>query len=433
MHRSGAAFGRLLLTSIVVVGCLTGGALAQGGRGDGPGFRGGMGGQGGQDMFAPGVDSRDLERFDAILVLTKDQRETVRALFEGYNEEYRAAAASARETVEGAREEARESGDRTALQGMRGMFQEFRTKREEMERNFFTDVQAVLTPEQQQRWPIVERVRRRERTVQRGLMSGERVDLIRIVESQDLPADTQAAVKPVLDQYEVELDRALIERNKVYDEGISRMGELFGGGDPDAARARAQEMMNDARRASTRVREVNRTYARQVQTLLPEAAQWQFEREIKRASFPRIYRESTSSRELTAAKGFADLDETQKQGIISLNDSYQREVSSLNDQLAKATEEVEETITADRVFRQRRDEIDDGPAGDLWRKRRDLDRTTAESLRKLLRPEQVERLPRPEREGPDDRGGGRRRGPEDGGGEAPRRRGEGGGGGGGGR
>lgn len=408
-------------TSVAVVGAavlaLGTPALGQGrpggggeGRGQGQrGFGGGgmFGGGMGQDMFTPAVDSRELERYKSILILDKDQNDIVRSLFEGYNEEFRAAAAEVRGKMEAAREEARASGDRGGLGNMRGMMQEFRTRRDAMEKSFFTDVQAILTPEQQTGWPKVERVRRRERTVPRGLMSGERVDVIALVEKQKFAPDVAGAIAPTLEQYELDLDKALIERNKAYEDGFGRIGELFQNGDQEAARAEMQKIMETARAASTRVRDLNRRSARQVQAALPEPAQWGFEKAVREASFPQVYRETRAARALAAAKGFGDLDDTQRQGIAALTESFTRDIGGLNDQLAQATEQVEETITADRIFRARRDEQDEGPAGELWRKRRDLDRTTIENLRKLLSPEQVERLPRPddnENQGPGRRG-----------------------------
>jgi hypothetical protein len=406
-----------VLVATCVVASSAGSAHAQGGRGGGGGGeafrRMGAAGGFGQDMFTPGVDSRELERYQTILSLSREQQDTVRALFEGYNEEFRASATAvrekmtaARERMEAAREDGRQPGDRSGFQEMRGMFQEFRKQRDDMERAFLSDVQSVLTPEQQAQWPVVERVRRRERTVQRGLMSGERVDLIRLVDSQGLPPEVRGELSPVLSEYETELDRALIERNKAYDEGLTRMGDLFGAGDPETARAEAQRVMDAARQASTRVRDVNRKYARQVEQVLPEAARGRFEREFRQASSPAVYRETRTSRELTAAKGFGDLDEGQRQSLAALGESYQRDAGALNDQIARATEEAEESITVDRFFRARRDEIDDGPLGEFWRKRRDLDRITRESLRKLLSPEQIERLPRSERDEDDNTGDG---------------------------
>ncbi len=409
-----ARFTWTVLVAACVATASAGSAHAQGRGGGGEAFRRmGAAGGFGQDMFTPGVDSRELERYQTILSLSREQHETVRVLFEGYNEEFRASAATvrekmtaARERMDAAREEARQPGDRSGFQEMRGMFQEFRKQRDDMERAFLSDVQSVLTPEQQARWPVVERVRRRERTVQRGLMSGERVDLIKLVDAQELAQETKAGLAPVLSGYETELDRALIERNKAYDDGLTRMGELFGAGDPETARAEAQKVMDAARQASTRVRDVNRRYARQVQQMLPEAAQGRFEREFRQASSPAVYRETRASRDLTAAKGFGDLDESQRQSLTALGESYQRDAGALNEQIARTTEQAEESITVDRFFRARRDEIDDGPLGELWRKRRDLDRTTRESLSKLLRPEQIERLPRSERDEDDNAGDG---------------------------
>ena len=404
-------------------------ALAQG-RGGGGGFGGGrMGGMfGGGDMFAPSIDSRELDRYEQILGLSRDQRDLVRDLFDGYQQEFRAAATGIREKMEAAREQARaqrEAGGERAGGGqggaafseIRDTMTQFRTQRDKMEQGFFADVQAVLTPEQTALWPKVERTRRRERTMQRGLMSGERMDVMRLVDEASVTGETRATIAPLLEQYEMDLDRALVERNKVYDDGLGEAMANFRGPEdaqnPEAL-ARAQRLMTAARDASVRVRDTNRRYARQVMEALPAEQRPAFERAIKQASFPGVYRATRTSRELTAAAGFADVDATQRQAITELTTSYNRQLEVLNDQLATATEQNEMSMTVERLVRRfgrgGGGGGDDDPAADLREKRRELDRTTTDGLRKLLTTEQVERLPQAE----EDEAPGRRGAPGDG-------------------
>jgi hypothetical protein len=174
--------------------------------------------------------------------------------------------------------------------------------------------------------------------------------------------------------------------------------------------ARAQRMLTTARDASVRVRDTNRRYARQVMEALPEDQRPAFERSIKQASFPGIYRATRSSRELTAAAGFADADAPQRQAIAELTASYNRQLETLNDELATATEQNEMSMTVERMVRRfgrggGGGGGDEDPTADVREKRRELDRSTSESLRKLLTAEQIDRLPQPdEDESPGRRG-----------------------------
>jgi hypothetical protein len=216
----------------------------------------------------------------------------------------------------------------------------------------------------------------------------------------------------VLERYEEELDRELINRERVQESLMGRMGEMRMGGDMGAM----QRMMEEGREASVRVRDVNRRYARQVQEALPENKQFEFARAVKTASFPDIYRETHAERSIAAAAGFADLDATQREGLESIRTNYTREVSVLNDRLAAAQEELEMNFNIQRMMQGGRDL---GPVGELRRQKRELDQNTVENLQKLLRPEQVSRLPQRE-ENRDWRGGGG--GGRDGGGDRGQRR-----------
>ncbi len=221
MVRRFSGVRRVAVAAMVAVAGLAAVAPAQ----DGGGGRGG-GGFGGQ-MMGAGVNSRDLERYQDMLNLTKDQRETVKALFEGYQEQSRNSGQEMRDKMQEMRDQMRDGGDADARRGMGQMMTEFRQKRQKMDDSFFSDVQAVLNEQQKTIWPKVERTRRREQNINRGLMSGERADVIKIVEEEKLPAEVKAKVQPVLDQYEVELDRELTARTKITDENMAKVMDII--------------------------------------------------------------------------------------------------------------------------------------------------------------------------------------------------------------
>ncbi len=398
----------------VLVG--SGAALAQGGGGGGRGGDGGrgfMGGMGGGDAFSPSVDSREMGRYGDILGLTADQRNLVRELFDGYQQEFRARAQEARDKLDAMREQMREERNPEAFGEIRRLTEDFRKARTQMEQTFFSDVQLVLTPEQAALWPKVERTRRREQSMAgRGAggfgqvsLSGERVDLIRLIAEEKLAPEVLAAVDPTLQTYEEELDKALIERNRLTEESATQIGELMAGGGMEQAGDKLQAIVQRVRDAAIRVRDLNRRYARQIEDLLPEAERGRFAAAVQQASFPQIYRTSNSSRQISAALGFSDLTEEQKTGIAALNESYTRDIAALNDKMAQAQEQSELSFDVRQMMRGRRggpgggqDQADRprDPLQEMRQQRRDLDRATQESLRQILTPAQADRLPEPE-------------------------------------
>jgi hypothetical protein len=403
---------------VAAAAALTSSAFAQGGRGGGGGGQpgggggrqegrgggprgGGFGGFGGMgDMMNAPVNSREIDRYGQMLKLSADQKTVVKELFDGLQEDFRGRADAVQEQIDKAREQARD-GDNSGFMAMRDTMTKFREERATLEKTFLQDFQAVLTPEQQALWPKVERVRRRDTTINRGLMAGERVNLFEIVEESKLPSDVMTQVTPILDQYEVDLDRVLIERNKVQEEGIAtftRGGFGRQGEPPDMEKM--QKAFNEGREASVKVRDTNRRYAKQIEGVLPEERKAAFDAAVKEASFPDVYRPSQVTRQITSVSGFADITADQKQQLSDLKEQYARESSPLADKLATAQEEQQMKMSAQDMMQMFRGE-QEGPVADLRRQRRELDRAFGEKLKAILTPEQVERLPQQ-----DDRGGG---------------------------
>lgn len=385
--------------AVLSVACLVlsaGSAFAQGPGGPGGGNRGGggpFGGMfgGGQQSFEPSIDSKAIDGMTTLFTLDKAQKEAVKQLFDGYQQQFAAAAKDMRTKFDAAREEARDTGDRSVMTEVMEQMGEFRKQRTAMEQSFLGDVKAVLTDKQLEKWPRFERDRRRTQTIGSGLMSGERVDLVQLVKDLKLPAETQASLEPTLDQYTAELDPALAARNQMFEDMQGKMRELFTGGDESAM----EDMIKKGREVSTKVRDVNRKFASQVETALPEDKRPEFTTAFKRESFPQVYRPSQTTRVVDAAAKLADLNEDQKTAISTIKDSYTRDLATLQKEMESATEEMEASFSP-QTFRRQFGGNDDSKLGELRRKRRDLDRDTAEKVNALLTEAQREQLPKRE-------------------------------------
>jgi len=376
----------------------------------GQGFGGGPFGQ----EMGPSVSPRHVQVYADIVEMDESQRELAMALFESYTGEVRAEAEKFRAAMQDARATFEETRDREAFEGVRERGEAMQARRTELEQTFLSDVKSLLTPEQAERWPKVERAHRRMTTLDRGLMSGEQVDLIEIAAEMEVGDDPQVA--EALAAYEMDLDRALERRNTVIQDGMGRVRELFQEGDQD----RIEKLFDNARTASKQVRDTNRRYAEQLAALMaPEKAE-AFERAVRERTLPRVYRPTHAQRSVEAALGFDDLTEDQRAAVQALRDRHQTASAPINAQLERAIEKSEEEAAARTFIRMQFARGRDGARGgrgddgtrELMEKRRDLDRQTLNLLSEALTEDQIQRLPRPEPQGEGDRGrrGGQNRG-----------------------
>lgn len=380
--RFSAPFAAAVFTAATLLSAAP--ANAQFGRG---------GGMMGGNWDEPTINSKEIERYAQIIKMTPDQVENAKGMLEGFNTEYNAVRAEMRKAFESMRDEARESGDNSIWRDAGKLMQGFQKKVEKIETQYFDDVKLLLTEDQIAKWPAVERARRRDKSVPRGgLLSGEGVDLVKIVGDLKLRDADAQAVQPLLDQYETDLDRVLEARDKAYEEGTSQGAALFMNQQMD----KIDELFDKARDAAAKVKEVNKRYARQVEAGLPEDRRAEFEKEVRTASFPRVYRPNYVSRSFDTALGLQDLTSEQKTQITQIKSNYEQQIAPLQDKLAASIEETEMTRTAMQMMGM-------GGGGnegsaELRDARREIEEGTFEKIKGVLTPDQQGKLPeRPQR------------------------------------
>jgi hypothetical protein len=354
----------------------------------------GMMGGGDFTQFMAPVSKRSIETYAALLGMDKEQKEAALALQEGYKSSFSNLTAQMQKAFKEMGEKAQDTQDYTVFSKEAPKIgKEFGEKMEKLEKGFFEDVKTLLSEQQQERWPRVERARRRETGLRFGFVSGQNLDLIKILGAIGVKTDASPELAQQVERYELDMDKGLQAMERWGKEQQAKQGEI----DPmHFDMGKMQDMMKQLGEMAKQMRDVNRQYTRTLAPLLPADKQAKFEDEIKRKSFPRVYRESYASKALAEAANFADLDATQRDSIAALKSTYERDLDAANRKWAAAIEEREEKAGGSIMAMMgglmgNRDGSD--AIGDARKARKELDERTKDRLVTLLREDQQKRLP----------------------------------------
>jgi len=344
----------------------------------------------------PAMTERDVSRYGGLLKLTPEQQEAAKDLVSGYTLEYEKLAKERREKMRDLSEEARESKDFSIMEQMGPMLEKFGKQADAMEESLISDLKSILSNEQTALWPKFERTRRREKTITRGTLAGESVDLVRIVDELELTPAVRAPLMETMEQYESDLDRVLVERNKVQDEEAAKspMGKSGTIAIDVTSFAESQKKITEA---GKKVRDVNKRYTPSIEGQLPEASRAAFIAAVKQSSFPQVYKPTRTDKALEAALKFEDLETAQRAAIEALSEQYRREAVTANDRWASAIVEEEEDGSTlgfgGIIIMNAGDEEKETPTQAARKARRELDKKTLDSLRAVLTETQREKLP----------------------------------------
>ncbi|MFM9994457.1 MAG: hypothetical protein ACKVU4_01505 [Phycisphaerales bacterium] len=343
-----------------------------------------------------------IDDYAAILTLDPEQKTLARSLYDGYRAAMRQAGKDAEEKIKAIEEGVRHEND-----AVMGDFRELKRKTtdvvrgyvartEGVEREFYGDLKAVLTPAQAERFGAVERARRREVGLRLHLLSGEGVDLTRVAADLKLGAPAPPDLAPALAEYEAELDRLL--RGKIASlgrlfEAAQKMEELDPEREPGPPKAMI-DAVTEFHAECTKVRDANRTHARRIAALLPPPSGTAFSEKFRERSYPKIYRETAADKTIAFARGLADLSGDQRAELDAVADSFARESAMLNQKWAAALDEMQEKLVEEftKMFsgEGRRDEND--PLKLACEARRDLDERTKGRIARIFTATQIERL-----------------------------------------
>lgn len=357
-------------------------------------------GMGGGDAMQFAIGRESVERYADILGFDDLQRETAQMLHQDYIDKFKSASDTIEDAMMKLQEEAGKTGDWAEMMKPMGKIMlGFIDRLEKLETAFFEDLKMLaIEPGQQEAFDRVERARRREEVELAGQMSvvsGGTIDLHEI--AREVEVSGNEAAREALLAYEAEIDpvyKRLIDRSTEFMRGqLERMRDMDTddetmGWDAEAM-TEMQESMADMRELGTQGKAINARYARQIMQILPAEKQAVWDREVKRRTWPTVYRESKAERQLEAAEKLDDLTSEQQESLAAIRESYQREASPMNERWAKAIDDQQ----ADGEQSWWGWGGESSEADEVKEDREELDKRFVERVLAVLTPEQVERMP----------------------------------------
>lgn len=343
------------------------------------------------------VSAGDVARYAKVLGFSAQQTEAFKALHEAYSTEYDAASKTFQDSMTKARQEFEDSRDPAVFQEILvPAGEKFGTRTKELETTLLSDLRSLLTPEQQGKWPALERAHRRSRGMLSGMLAGESVDLKATADDvlgESKPSET---LSQTLDRYETELDQAMTERNTQREAASEKFpkpgqGNMF---DFEAI----SKAMGEMRKAGIKVRDINDRYATVIAGALPENVRDDFTARVKKAKFPQVYREGYPVKAMKAAMRFEDMTGEQKSAVQELMSTYERDAKAASDVWAKAIAAAEADGGGDETFAgmSRMMGGEQAPESEVAKARkakRAVDSAAIDKLKGILTPAQVEKLP----------------------------------------
>jgi hypothetical protein len=282
----------------------------------------------------------------------------------------------------------------------------FNTAKASLRRTFVTDVQTtVLASPQIERWPALERALLRSKTLPKGRLSGERTDLLKVLESLKLNESEQAAGAEHCDSYEMALDAALKLRNDYIADANTKINQAMQQGDHDKALA----IVDRGADLRVAVRSVNAQFAELIASVLAPATAEQFRTAVLRVSYPRVYGKTFGHKMFAAAKRIEGLDDETAASIVELERSYLIELESLNNQIRQVIDRHQPMEARRKVEHLKSITERDGeppamvmigddqqqPIAQAFERRSELDQRYTKRVTALLTPEQTAELPKP--------------------------------------
>ncbi|MGA0287445.1 MAG: hypothetical protein ACO3P9_01425 [Phycisphaerales bacterium] len=350
------------------------------------------------DAFRQDFYRRDLVIFNNVLDLEDWQRPIVEVLLEDYAASFEAGLTAMRNEIADMRVDA--SGDgRAIMERMMQPLEAWEQDKELLADQFLANVRTQLSPVQEARWPALERALRREKDLPQSELSGEGLDLVAVLARVQVPPQVLEAIAPTIDQYETDLDRALLARAQRMDSLQPAVREAM----QEMNFQRGLQIMEQIMAARIEVRSAQERGLEAIASALPEEFSATFRQEALEQAFPKVYGPNSTISFIAAAKAIEDLTPEQLEGIEAIERDYLAQLEVLNArmrELYRIEEPQEPQRRFERILQRqqgesprRRTSGEPEAIRTVRGEREELGRRTREAILALLTPDQSTRLP----------------------------------------
>lgn len=287
----------------------------------------------------PRVGQPELDAMQEFFALTEDQNQLLRAAWDGYNQAHQATLKEYRSRNDALRDEARQTRD---WQTLRDRLDESRVQFTQavdaLEADFFATAQSILTEEQAQEWDRYRREWRRRSRLHNGSGGGtERIDILSVLDTLELTESDEADIADTLEQYAVEMDAALEEREAAIKAVEDARGDFS---DPEV-RLAIQETIETLEARRQTVREINARYYEAVLAQLPESRREQFSIAYHSAAYPNIYVRTPVDEYYDTISELESLTDDQRETIDGAYEQYNTRMADINRRMVEILREAE--------------------------------------------------------------------------------------------
>ena len=310
---------------------------------------------------------------------------------------------------------------RGVMTEMLDILEEWVAERSRLHDTFVADVEIQLDDDQLVLWPAFDRFLTREKSLPRGRLSGEDVNLFLMIDESGLSEASFEGLGEILDEYELVLHQALVTRDDYLLSSAPKLFKAMRDGEVDDA----ERVLKQQVRFREAVRDTNDRFREMFLGSIEDPAERaRLSAAILEEAYERIYRPTWAHRAFESALELEDLNEEVAIAIAALQATFMGDMNARNQTLmielrkSEGDDQVEEGTRMVSVMggdfsggmpwgrggRGGRDRDEDDRFRDGMSDRGEAEERYVEQLMAMLTPEQQELLP--ERRGRGGRGGG---------------------------
>ena len=347
------------------------------------------------EAMQPDFYQRDVVIISQTLELDETQRTIVKTIFEDYQATFEEGLDRMKQRFDSMREELTQADTRTIMKTVFAPFRDWNVEKAALSDQFMANIEVVLTAEQRELMPSLQRRLYRERKLSKGRLSGENLNLLDVVRDMNYDQRITIQLQPLLEAYEIELDRALHNREDPVTGRNNAMLESLEEQDPEKGRVALRQHTE----RQIAVRNVNDEHLERIAQALPAEKATEFRAAALERAYPRVYRETPVQRLFTAAKDLEGLEGPALQAVVSLEGEFLMELAASNQKLIAAvrTTEPQEAEQRASEFARRMAgenvESKPNPTVEMFSRREEMMRGFVKRLHGILTEDQFALLP----------------------------------------
>lgn len=280
---------------------------------------------------------RDVVLIAQALDLDEGQRMIVESLYEDYRYAFDEGWQETQQRFADMREELQDVDRDRIMEMVLKPFEDWQQEKLVIKGQFEDNVKIILNEQQREQWPAFQRQMTREKSLHRGRLSGESLNLFHVLRDLRLGSRAERNVQSVLNEYDRELHQALLARDEALADAQRDMFRSIRDQNHEVNLAQIDRQIQ----LRLAIRNVNDRYIDRIAENLPSEHRDEFRAAALERGYPRVYRPIPAVRVFNEAMELDELDSEQVSEIRSLRDAMMDELVEINRDLHQGLREHE--------------------------------------------------------------------------------------------